>query len=326
VELAKQSGFGPQSGFVNAILRRYLRETDTVKNALNQLKASQPAVGWSHPEWLVERWRKRWGDERTLQLLEWNNTPPKSFARVNSLKVDAGKLLEQWRDENVEYDFFRRDWCAENMVFELRSHPPLTKLPSFKEGRFYVQDPSTLLAASELGPNPGDAILDLCAAPGGKTTFLAQQVRNEAHIVAADVSNNRLKLIQENCARLGVTCVEVALSTGLAHRQFDRVLVDAPCSNTGVMRRRVDLRWRIRPNEIERLRSAQLGLLGQAATRLKAGGILVYSTCSLEPDENQEVVQQFLSRHSGFSLEHERELLPFADGVDGAYMARFHRT
>jgi len=326
VELAKRNGFGPQAGFVNALLRGFLREADATSKSLAELKIIQPALGYSHPEWIVERWLKRWGDERTRRLLEWNNTPPKTFARVNTLKTDAGKLLELWRDENVEYDFFQRDWCAENLAFELKSHPPLTKLPSFQQGLFYVQDPSTLLAASELDPKPGDAILDLCAAPGGKTTFLAQQVGNKARIVAAEVSVERLKLIQENCARLGVTCVETVLSTRLAHHQFDRVLVDAPCSNTGVMRRRVDLRWRIRRDEIERLRAAQLALLGQVAVRMKTGGILVYSTCSLEPEENREVVQQFLGDHSGFKLDRERELLPFLDGVDGAYVARIQRT
>jgi 16S rRNA (cytosine967-C5)-methyltransferase len=326
VELAKRNGFGPQAGFVNALLRGYLREADETRTELSKLKSTRPALGYSHPDWLVERWRKRWGDGHTAKLLEWNNTPPKTFARLNTLKADAGRLLERWREENVDYDFSRHDWCAENLVFELKSHPALAKLLSFQEGLFYIQDPGTLLAASELEPKPGDAILDLCAAPGGKTTFLAQQVRNEAHIVAADVSNDRLKLIQENCSRLGVTCVEAVLSVELAHRQFDRVLVDAPCSNTGVMRRRVDLRWRIRPEEIERLRATQLGLLRQAAARLKPGGILVYSTCSLEPEENREVVQQFLSEHSGFKLERERELLPFAEGVDGAYVARIRRA
>ncbi len=335
VELAKRNGFGPQAGFVNAVLRGYLREADVTKKSLDQLKAAQPAPGFSHPEWLVERWLKRWGQECTRQLLEWNNTPPRNFARVNTLKTDPARLLEQWRVENVEYDFSRRDWCEENSVFELKSHPSLATLPSFRQGLFYVQDPSTLLAASELDPKPGDAILDLCAAPGGKTTYLAQLTRNEARIVAEDVSTERLKLVQENCARLGVTCVEAVLSASFAHRmgegsgvraQFDRVLVDAPCSNTGVMRRRVDLRWRIQPEELERLRATQLELLHQGAARLKTGGTLVYSTCSLEPEENREVVQRFLKEQSGFKLERERELLPFADGVDGAYVAKLHRS
>jgi 16S rRNA (cytosine967-C5)-methyltransferase len=193
---------------------------------------------------------------------------------------------------------------------------------------FYVQDPSTLLAIRELNPRPGETSLDFCAAPGGKTTFIAQLLRNEGRIVARDVADDRLKLVQENCTRLGVTCVDTRNATQFPplSSQFDRVLVDAPCSNTGVMRRRVDLRWRIRPEEIERLRKAQLDLLKQAAAQVKPGGTLVYSTCSLEPEENQELVKEFLAGHAGYTLEYERALLPFADGVDGAFVARLKRS
>jgi 16S rRNA (cytosine967-C5)-methyltransferase len=355
VELAKQNGFGTQAGFVNAILRGYLREHDETKKLLAGLKISQPVLGWSHPEWLVARWQKRWGAERTAQLLEWNNTPPKTFARVNTLKFgragsplpaehpqvengahgvtrptfeNAGDLLTRWRDEGVEYDFVRRDWLEENLVFEMKSHPPLSSLASFRDGWFYIQDPGTLLAACQLGPQPGETILDFCAAPGGKTSFIAQLMNNQGRVVAQDVSEERLKWIQENCARLGATCVEPVLPSTLNSQPstgFDRILVDAPCSNTGVMRRRVDLRWRIQPSEIERLRSAQLDLLKQAATQVKPGGILVYSTCSLEPEENGEVVKQLLSDHAAFKLESERELLPFVDNVDGAYVAQLKR-
>jgi 16S rRNA (cytosine967-C5)-methyltransferase len=346
VEMAKQAGFGPQAGFVNAVLRGYLRELEITRGLLTELKATQPALGYSHPEWLVERWRQRWGDERTRQLLEWNNSPPATCARVNTLKTDAGKLVAQWRTENVDYDFIRRDWCEENLAFALKSHPPLTRLPSFQQGGFYIQDPGTLLAVQELDPQPGELILDACAAPGGKTTHLAQRLRNEGHIVAADVSAERLSLIHENCARLGVTCVEAVLlekeigpaahpageaaptptARPVGHRHFDKILVDAPCSNTGVMRRRLDLRWRIRPEEIERLRVTQLKLLDQTAALLKSGGVLVYSTCSLEPEENAELVSLFLQRQGAFKLERQRELLPFTDGVDGAFVARLRRT
>ena len=411
VELAKRNGFGTQAGFINAVLRGYLREADATKKLLTELKTTQPALGWSHPEWLVARWQERWGIDKTASLLEWNNTPPKTFARVNALKfggtdgarlwsktqpqhagqtgdagnirtaaagaahtaaprkmADAGDLLTRWRDENVEYDFVRRDWLEENLVFELKSHPPLLSLASFRDGWFYIQDPGTLLAACQLGPQPGETILDFCAAPGGKTTFIAQLMNNQGRIVAQDVSEERLKWIQENCQRLDVTCVETVVSdwarphpdplpqereqqsatyktssrARFADRLatippllagegrgegklFDRILVDAPCSNTGVIRRRVDLRWRIQPAEIERLRAAQLDLLKQAATQVKPGGVLVYSTCSLEPEENQEVVKQFLAGHAGFKVEYERELLPFTDGVDGAYVAKLVR-
>jgi len=369
VELAKHGGFGQQAGFINAILRGYLREADATGKLLADLKAADPATGCSHPEWLVARWQKSFGTEKTAQLLAWNNTPPKTFARVNEMKFgragsplpadggaivpasrlvsslappnsggahgvtrptleNAGDLLARWREENVEYDFVRRDWLEENLVFELKSHPSLNSLASFRDGWFYVQDPSTLLAVIELNPQPGETILDLCAAPGGKTTFIAQLMNNEGKIVACDISEERLKLIRENCQRLGVTCVEPVLFSAfsLQPSAFDRVLVDAPCSNTGVMRRRVDLRWRISEAEILRLQQTQRDLLKLAATKLKPGGVLVYSTCSLEPEENSEVVMEFLREHAGFKLENERELLPFADNVDGAYVARLKHS
>ena len=344
VELAKHHGFGAQAGFINAVLRAYLREFDATRQCLAGLKTSQPHLGYSHPQWLAARWQARWGPDRAAQLMAWNNTPPKTFARVNTLKTDAAKLLPQWRDENVEYDFVRLPWLtATELIFELKSHPPLGRLPSFQQGLFYIQDPSTLLAVCELDPQPGQSILDLCAAPGGKLTFIAQLIRNEGRLVARDTAPERLKLLQENCARLGVTPVEIqgmvppidcerapVQSSGFKVERsrfqpsalFDRVLLDAPCSNTGVMRRRVDLRWRIRPEEIQRLRGSQLELLREAAPLLKPGGTLVYSTCSLEPEENQEVVKEFLSGQPAFKLERERELLPFADGTDGAYVAK----
>jgi len=328
VELARQRGFGAQAGFINAVLRGYLREHDETKRLLADLKTSRPALGWSHPKWLVERWDKRWGDERTCQFLEWNNTPPKTFARVNALgkMANVGDLLALWRNEDVEYDFVRRDWFEENLVFELKSFPSLSSLSSFQEGLFYIQDPSTLLAVNELRPQPGEAILDFCAAPGGKTTFIAQVMKNQGRIVAQDFAPDRVGLVQQNCARLGVSCVEAVSTFDLQPATFDKVLVDAPCSNTGVMRRRVDLRWRIQPAEIQRLRMMQLDLLRQAATALKPGGVLVYSTCSLELEENSEVVKEFLNQHSGFTLGRERELLPFSDKVDGAYVARLIRA
>jgi 16S rRNA (cytosine967-C5)-methyltransferase len=324
VELARQNGFDTQAGFINAVLRNYLREKEETRRLLAEVKTRQPHVGYSHPEWLVANWQKRWGAEQTACLMEWNNTPPRTFARVNTLKIEPGKLLEQWRVEDVEYDFVRRDWLEENLVFELRSHPPLSNLPSFQAGYFYIQDPSTLLAVRELNPQAGDTVLDLCAAPGGKLTYIAQLMRNEGSITAHDVSKARLDLLNENCKRLGVTCVESALPPTLhAPRStlFNRILLDAPCSNTGVMRRRVDLRWRLRPEEIQRLKTAQLQLLRQAAQLLKPGGTLVYSTCSLEREENQDVLAQLLTEAPNFKLVRERELLPFSDATDGTYVA-----
>lgn len=326
VELAKQHGFSAQARFINAVLRSYLRERETTVQLLHDLKNTDPALGYSHPRWLCQRWDKRWGADNLRKLLEWNNIPPITYARLNTLKADAPQLLARWQEEGVQFEPKQWDWVGPELIFELKEHPPLATLPSFRQGMFYIQDPSTLLAVVCLAPQPGEFVLDTCAAPGGKTTLIAQIMRNQGHIVAQDPHVVRRDLVRENCLRLGVINVEVAHPD---HKlpppfdvQFDRVLVDVPCSNTGVMRRRVELRWRIRDEEIERLRLTQFDLLKKAAAHLKPGGTLVYSTCSLEPEENSQLVREFLVKNRNFTLDLERSLTPFNDGVDGAYVAR----
>lgn len=324
VEMAKRLGFGPQSGFINAVLRACLRDQAETRKTLERLKSSKPPLGYSHPEWLVERWQKRWGLEKTVRLLVWNNTPPPTYARLNALKTNPMALAAQWEREGLEFQHHQWSWTGPGLVYELKSHPSLATLPSFQQGLFYVQDPSTLLAVQLLEPHPGEVVLDLCAAPGGKAAFIAQKMGNQGRILAQDTSPRRLELVRQNCARLGLTGVEPALSSGSPPPVplVDRVLVDAPCSNTGVMRRRVDVRWRLQPEEIARLARVQRALLEQAAARLKPAGTLVYSTCSLEPEENEEVVRGFLAAQPRFRLAEERTLRPFAEGVDGAYAAR----
>jgi 16S rRNA (cytosine967-C5)-methyltransferase len=216
-------------------------------------------------------------------------------------------------------------------------------VPGFREGFFYVQDPSTLLAVELLEPRPGEMVLDACAAPGGKCLYIAEKMQNRGRIVACDVSAKRLELLRENCARLGAGIVEprqwdfesgeekgvgtrvrdedVALTTAA----FDRVLVDAPCSNTGVMRRRVDVRWRLRPEDFRRMAARQLKLLRSAAALVTNGGALVYSTCSLESEENEEAVAAFLKSAPRFKLLETRAMFSPRDGMDGAFVAKFVR-
>jgi len=321
VELAKELGLGPKAGFLNAVLRGYIRERDQTAQELEKLKTAAPALGYSHPDWLVERWQARWGAAKTAQLLQWNNSVPPTFARLNTLRGDAPTLAQKWPAEGVEFHPRQFPWTPENFVFELGAHPALGGLASFQEGWFYIQDPSTLLAVRELDPQVGETALDLCAAPGGKTTLMAALMQNKGRIVAVDPQPGRLKLLRENCARMGVTCAE-AVSVGPDGVMFDRILIDAPCSNTGVLRRRVELRWRLRAEELERLRQTQLSLLESAAGKLRAGGTLVYSTCSLEPEENEAVVADFVRANPQFKIAAQRQLLPFAEGVDGAFVAR----
>ena len=324
VEICKKNGLQAQAKFVNAVLRGYDREREPTRQRLIELKQSKPPIGYSHPEWLWRRWEKEWGTKPAIRLLEWNNSAPAVFARVNTLKTNAAELLKIWAEEGVVTDPVAADWVARDTAFRLETYPPLAGLPSFVNGLFYVQDPSTLLAPTLLGPRAGESILDLCAAPGGKSTYIAQLIQNNGRVVARDIEPARLKMVEENATRLGATCITTA-STPAEEAMFDRVLVDAPCSNTGVMRRRVELRWRIQPQEIKRLAQTQIKLLQTVANRVRTGGALLYSTCSLERDENQAVVGKFLAENNSFTLDHERQLTPMSDGVDGAYCARMIR-
>lgn len=326
VTLARELGFGPQSGFINALLRGFARDRDATRRRLLDLRQTDPATGWSFPSWLVDRWADRMDSDSLAAFCQWNNTPPKTFARVNTLKMTAQDLAESWLHEGVDFAEGQFAWVEPGTVFELESFPSLASLDSFQAGGFYLQDPSTLLAVRMLDPQPGETILDLCAAPGGKTTFMAQLMGDTGRITAHDPAAGRLTLVEENCARLGITCVTARSELGESLPEYDRILVDAPCSNTGVLRRRVELRWRLESTEFARLAAIQLELLESAARRLKPGGVLVYSTCSLEADENSQVVTQFLRRHPEFTREAERALHPLRDGVDGAYVARLRAS
>jgi 16S rRNA (cytosine967-C5)-methyltransferase len=198
-------------------------------------------------------------------------------------------------------------------------------------GLVYVQDPSTLLACDLLDPQPGETVLDACAAPGGKTSYLAELMRNEGRIVAADLWESRLARLRENMARLGVRNVEPLVLDGmladsaLPDASFDRVLIDAPCSNTGVIRRRVDVRWRLTEEDFIRMPEQQLALLRRIAPLVRPGGTLVYSTCSLEAEENEQVVERACAEIPGLRFLESRRALPFVDGVDGAFAAKFTR-
>ena len=321
VEAARTFDFAGQAGFLNALLRGYTREADATRQLLQDLRTSDPALGWSHPRWLVDRWAARLSPAELQTFLAWNNTPAVNYARVNAIKADTGRLIETWRNEGVDYDFTRWEWVPENLVFRLRRHPPLERLESFGRGWYYIQDPSTVLSVALLEPRPGERLLDLCAAPGGKTTLIAQWLDNDGVIVATEPDARRRRRLQENCDRLGAD-VKVGVATDPeAAGPFDAVLVDAPCSNTGVLRRRLEARWRLQPAELVRSQLQQIELLADAARRLRPGGRLVYSTCSVEPEENADVVKAFLAAHPGYRLTRSRQLDPARDGVDGAYVA-----
>ena len=203
------------------------------------------------------------------------------------------------------------------------------RLPGFREGLFAVQDESAIAAAALLAPRPGERVLDLCAAPGGKTTHLAALMKNEGRLLATDVDSDRLRRVEESCRRMGVSIVEVRVvprdAIDLAGEMFDRILLDAPCSNTGVLGKRPEARWRLRFEDVDELALIQTRLLRAACERLVPGGRLVYATCSIEPEENRTVVDRILRDHPGIALLQEFHHIP-GQPADGGYQALLQRS
>ena len=311
VDLAKQA-----RGLVNAILRRAVREESGLRQEL--AKAPREART-SHPEFLLARWEAQFGASATEELAAWDNRPSEVYVRANGLRVTRGEL-------------HLSSPAAEPSPF----HPSALKVRHLPmgwllRGLCYVQDPSTLMACDLLAPQPGETVLDLCAAPGGKTSYLAELMQDTGRLIACDLYDSRLERLRENVARLGLRCVEVVQHDAMmpdgpcAAGTVDRILLDAPCSNTGVLRRRVDVRWRLTEEDFIRMPVQQLAMIRRAAALLKPGGSLVYSTCSLEQEENEKVVSQALATVPELRLEETRRALPFRDGVDGAFAARFVR-
>jgi 16S rRNA (cytosine967-C5)-methyltransferase len=303
---------------VNGVLRSAIRRQE-----LRDVVNSQPLdVRFSHPKFLIERWNEQFGEIDAKALCEWNNRPPPIYARINQLTIDRQGFLERYRDAH-----------------SLPHVSNFVDLPSPAEalnrGDCYVQDPSTAIACELSQPQASEKILDACAAPGGKTAYLAELMENNGLIVACDRDPDRLRLLEENVKRLGVGIVKSVRhdwtkdqipSAIRADAPFDRVLIDAPCSNTGVMRRRVDVRWRLKPSDFARMRARQIQIVVAVLPLLKPKGTLVYSTCSLEREENEEVVRNLVEKMSILQLEEERWSLPFRENFDGAFATRFRHN
>jgi 16S rRNA (cytosine967-C5)-methyltransferase len=314
---------GRARGLVNAILRRALRD----RGSLERLRQDAPPhVRFSLPEWLVSGWKKQFGAEAVEALGEWSNTPAPVYVRVNELHPRAAAAVAAL--PGVEpFSEMVSGWFRVPEV-------PRRELSA---GHCYAQDPSTGLAPFMLKVKPGMTVLDACAAPGGKTAILAQEMRNEGLVIATDSSAKRLERMRDNLQRLGASCVEshvhdwVHMPEPPAWRTrfpegFDRILLDVPCSNTGVLRRRVDARWRLQPDFFPAITGTQHSLLLRMLGLLKAGGRLVYSTCSIETQENIQLVRAVLKEAPGWQLLEDKLLVPHRDGVDGAYAALIERV
>ena len=330
VNLAKSGGGSHAARFINGVLRRITREREQLEAECESLRIDRPEVRYSCPNWLYDRWRQRFSTEELTRLLAWQNEPAQVYGRLNRLKYTPEQFVEHCQRDGLKIEPLEVDWTTRAWLFRVLNPAGLAQRPVFAAGGFYLQDPSTLHAVDLLDPQPGEQVLDLCAAPGGKTGYIADCMNNQGRVLACDTVSRRLDLVRDNCRRLGISIGELkqlpinpseAVNLGV----FDRVLVDVPCSNTGVLRRRVDLKWRLNEGEIRNLTPLQSTLLRRAAQVTKPGGCLVYSTCSLEPEENRGVVDSFLEEYRGFTLEEDRQLTPHGEGHDGAYVARLRR-
>ncbi|MFZ5517497.1 MAG: 16S rRNA (cytosine(967)-C(5))-methyltransferase RsmB [Candidatus Zhuqueibacterota bacterium] len=335
VNSGKKRG-GPYWGSkINAILRHFSRDRAGVTWPDKRTSPVRHlAVRYSHPQWLVARWISQWGIEETEALCQADNQIPDVTVRVNRLKSSPDQLAETLSrlDVQVTQSTYSRDFLR------LKHIPDLTELPSFQQGWFTVQDVSAGLPCILIDPKPGERIIDLCAAPGGKSTYMAELAGDEAVLLAVDRNYARLNLVRQTVKRLGLRSIQFAQADGVnfSSQPVDKILVDAPCSGLGVLSKRVDLRWKRTPEQIHELAEIQLNLLNNAAQFVRTGGVLVYCTCTIDPEENERVVEAFLAGHTYFEIEDAslfigRELtqpdgsvrtLPHRHGMDGSFAVR----
>jgi 16S rRNA (cytosine967-C5)-methyltransferase len=313
VEAAKRHGNVKAAGFVNGVLRSYLRARQAPARP-EYGKASLAAVAeyWSHPEWLVRSWLNYFDRAEIEALLEANNAEPPLVLRANRRKVTRADLLSLLSSGGIRAA--AAEYAPE--AVRIQSHSAVVQIPGFAEGLFQVQGEASQLVAYLLGAEPGEHILDACAAPGGKTTQIAELMEDRGAIDAVDVSSNALARTKENISRLGLKSIRIIegdVTQDLGDRlkpPYDRVLVDAPCSGFGTLRSHPEIKWNRSESDIERLARLQKKILARVAGYVKAGAVLVYSTCTLMHRENEKIVEDFLMRHGGFVLDEASRFLP----------------
>lgn len=341
VKLARRYGHQGTVRLTNAILRTAIRKRDQLERPeYREDPVKELGIAHSYPAWLTKRWTERYGMEVAAGLMEAGNRTPSLTVRVNTTRTTPPDLAETLNRHEIHVEPGR--WLPD--FLEIRHTGDLRRLPCHEEGLFQVQDESAGLAVRLLDPKKGETIVDLCCAPGGKTTYIAQFVCAGGRVIACDTSLHRLRRVEEHRRRMGLGQVRLVVTDGRSPGldfEADRVLIDAPCSGLGTIARRPDLRWRRRVEDIERLHEVQLSLLDSGAGLVKKGGVLVYSTCTIEPEENEDVVAAFCKKHPGFHVEKPVDwpdklagvmddegrigTLPSVHGVDGSFSARLRR-
>lgn len=343
VKLAGRYGHKASAGFVNAVLRNVARNGGKIDLPSRQEDpAGYFAVTYSYPKWLVEKYIGLFGEEFAEGLLDSGNGIPELTVRVNTLKTTVTGLVEEFAADGVEA--IPGKYSNEAVI--IKSTVSIGALAAFKEGLFQVQDQSSMLPAAVLAPLPGERVLDACSAPGGKTTHMAQLMRNSGTVLARDIYEHKLKLIEDAAKRLGIDIIkcelyDAACPDSTNEGAFDRVLLDAPCTGLGIVRRKPDIKWARETKDIDGITALQKKLLQTVSLSVKPGGTLVYSTCTILPEENEEVVRGFLQENGSFEAvdiaqflpaglaEHAKgcmlQTYPNRDGIDGFFVARLRR-
>jgi 16S rRNA (cytosine967-C5)-methyltransferase len=339
VEFIKRLRGQKVADLVNGVLRNILRNLENIRYPdIKENKIQHLAVIESHPTWMVKRWVTRFGFDETKKLLVANNERPDLTLRVNRLKIDFNYFLTQLEQHQIQFtrseflDFFVR----------VKHMAGIGGSDMFRQGFFLVQDESAGLAVRLLDPKPGDRVIDMCSAPGGKTTYIGELMKNVGEIVAIDRYETRLNLVRNACQRLGIANAHfVAADAAMVQTApAEKVLVDAPCSGLGVLAKKPDAKWKREPEDLVNLVQTQRAILENAAKHVKPSGVLVYSTCTTEPEENLELVKAFLVDHPEFSTEdagqfvdprvvsHDGsiETFPHRNGMDGSFAIRLKRA
>lgn len=345
VNLAKRRGHQGISGMVNGVLRSVLRQKEILEIPGDLPAARRIALRHSHPEWLVERWISQYGEDAAEAICAANNQPPAVSIRVNTTMISREEMLEEMRGQGLAAH--PSSLSPYGIVVKGGGNMALTEW--YREGMISIQDESSMLVAEAVAPEPGMRILDCCAAPGGKTAHMGELMKDEGEIVANDIHAHKGQLIRDQASRLGLDCVNtitgdaLELASRFAPASFDRILLDAPCSGLGVIRRKPDLKWVKSPDDIREIAALQRRLLQAAAKLLRPGGLLVYSTCTIESMENEGAVTDFLADHAEFAIAEDGpgtldrlsgtallrgggvQILPQHFHSDGFYIARLRK-
>ena len=335
VELCRTNGRSAASGLVNAVLRKVAQNKSNLP-PLPEGNIARLSIAYSHPQWLVKKLVSLLGVEEAERFLRIDNEAAPMTVQVNPLKTDADALARELAGDGVKA--VPHGWVPD--CFELSGTGDLTTLTAFYQGRFTVQDAAAKLVTYAAGFEKGQDVLDVCAAPGGKSFAAAFAMENEGSILSCDLHENKLKRIREGAQRLGITCIETAAADGRTFREewagrFDTVICDVPCSGLGIIRKKPDIRYKD-PSELKALPEIQRAILENSARYVRPGGVLVYSTCTVLPEENENVTEAFLAAHPEFIYEEFSlpngeaapgylTLWPQRNGTDGFYLSRMRR-